>query len=147
VTSKQRIRLASALFVQLRATGRYRGAGRVEAIPDWVRAPQTLRREGTFYMAPKNCSIGPAILVIQTARDVATALRVTAHDSGPGIALKDLGHIFELLYTTKTEGLGMGLAIVRTIVTAHGGAVGAENNPEGGASFRVTLPVALEKAR
>jgi C4-dicarboxylate-specific signal transduction histidine kinase len=53
----------------------------------------------------------------------------------------------EPLYTTKREGLGMDLAIVRTIVNAPGGAVGAENNPEGGASFRVTLPVALEKAR
>ena len=98
-------------------------------------------------MAPKNRSIGPAILVIQTASHGATALRLTAHDAGPRIALKDLGHIFEPLYTTKREGLGMGLAIVRTIVNAHGGAVGAENNPPGGASFSFTLPVAPEKAR
>jgi signal transduction histidine kinase len=90
---------------------------------------------------------GARTLVIQTARDGAAALRVTVQDSGPGIALKDLGHIFEPLYTTKREGLGMGLAIVRTIVNAHGGAVGAENNPEGGASFRFTLPVAPEGAR
>ena len=83
---------------------------------------------------------GPRTLVIRTARDGA-ALRVTVEDSGPGIAKKDLGHIFEPLYTTKTEGLGMGLAIVRTIVNAHGGAVGAENSPEGGASLRFTLPV------
>ena len=53
-------------------------------------------------------------------------------DSGPGIAEKDVVHIFEPLYTTKSDGLDMGLAIVRTIVTAHGGAVGAENNPQGG---------------
>jgi signal transduction histidine kinase len=61
--------------------------------------------------------------------------------------LKDLGHIFEPLYTTKREGLGMGLAIVRTILNAHGGAAGAENNPEGGASFRITLPVVSENER
>jgi C4-dicarboxylate-specific signal transduction histidine kinase len=102
-------------------------------------------------MAPKNCSSCPAILVIQTASHGATALRLTAHDAGPGIALgiaeKDLGHIFEPLYTTKTEGLGMGLAIVLTIVSEHGGAVGAENNPKGGASLRFTLPVSREVAR
>jgi two-component system sensor kinase FixL len=90
---------------------------------------------------------GARTLVIRTGRDGAGALRVTVEDSGPGIALKDLGHIFEPLYTTKSEGLGMGLAIVRTIVNAHGGAVGAENNPQGGASFRFTLPVASERAR
>jgi signal transduction histidine kinase len=87
---------------------------------------------------------GERTLVIRTARDGAAALRVTVQDSGPGIARKDLGYIFEPLYTTKSEGLGMGLAIVRTIVAAHGGAVGAENNPEGGASLRFTLPVTAE---
>ncbi len=87
---------------------------------------------------------GARTLVIRTARDGAAALRVTVQDSGPGIAEKDLAHIFEPLYTTKAEGLGMGLAIVRTIVNAHGGAVGAENNPEGGASLRFTLPVNRE---
>jgi signal transduction histidine kinase len=85
-------------------------------------------------------------LVIRTARDSAAALRITVQDSGPGIAEKDLGHIFEPLYTTKTDGLGMGLAIVRTIVNAHGGAVGAKNNPGGGASLHFTLPVAPERA-
>jgi C4-dicarboxylate-specific signal transduction histidine kinase len=90
---------------------------------------------------------GARTLAIRTARDGAAALRVTVQDSGPGIAEKDLGHIFEPLYTTKTEGLGMGLAIVRTIVRAHGGTVGAENNPQGGASLNVTLPVDPEGAR
>jgi two-component system sensor kinase FixL len=90
---------------------------------------------------------GARTLVIRTARDGAAALRVTVQDSGPGIAEKDLGHIFEPLYTTKSEGLGMGLAIVRTIVRAHGGTVGAENNPQGGASLHVTLPVDPEGAR
>lgn len=90
---------------------------------------------------------GARTLVIRTARDGAAALRVTVHDSGPGFAEGDLRRIFEPLYTTKTEGLGMGLAIVRTIVNAHGGAVEAENSPEGGASLRFTLPVAREGPR
>ena len=90
---------------------------------------------------------GARTLVIRSARDGAATLRVTVQDSGPGIAEKDLGRIFEPLYTTKTEGLGMGLAIVRTIIYAHGGAVGAENNPQGGASLHVTLPVAPEGAQ
>jgi two-component system sensor kinase FixL len=90
---------------------------------------------------------GARTLVIRTGRDAAGAVRVTVQDSGPGIASKDLGHIFEPLYTTKREGLGMGLAIVHTIIGAHGGTVGAENNPDGGASFRFTLPVASERER
>jgi signal transduction histidine kinase len=90
---------------------------------------------------------GARTLAIRTARDGAAALRFTVQDSGPGIAEEDFGHIFEPLYTTKTEGLGMGLAIVRTIVHAHGGTVGAKNNPQGGASFHVTLPVDPEGVR
>jgi len=90
---------------------------------------------------------GARTLAIRTARDGAAALRVTVQDSGPGIAEKDLAHIFEPLYTTKTDGLGMGLAIVRTIVRAHGGTVGAENIPGGGASFHITLPADPEGPR
>jgi signal transduction histidine kinase len=84
---------------------------------------------------------GPRTLVIRTARDNAAAVRVEVRDSGPGIDAKDLDRIFEPLYTTKAEGLGMGLAIVRTIAHAHGGAVGAANNAQGGATFHFTLPV------
>jgi two-component system sensor kinase FixL len=90
---------------------------------------------------------GARTLVIRTARDAAGAVQVRVQDSGPGIAPKDLGHIFEPLYTTKREGLGMGLAIVHTIISAHGGTVGAENNLDGGASFRFTLPGASERER
>jgi signal transduction histidine kinase len=90
---------------------------------------------------------GARPLVIRTARDGAAALRLTVQDSGAGIAEKDLGHIFEPHYTTRTEGLGMGLAIVRTIVHAHGGAVGTENNPQGGARLHFTLPVDPEGVR
>ena len=50
--------------------------------------------------------------------------------------------LFTPFVTTKSHGLGIGLTIVRTIVDAHGGTIGAHNNPEGGATFTVTLPAA-----
>jgi signal transduction histidine kinase len=63
-------------------------------------------------------------------------------DTGPGIAVADLQTIFDPFFTTKPEGMGMGLAIVRTIVEAHHGTVFAENQPFGGALFTVRLPLA-----
>jgi signal transduction histidine kinase len=56
-----------------------------------------------------------------------------------------LDRIFEASYTTKIAGLGMGLAIARSIVEAHGGRLEAENNPDGGATFSFTLPVSEER--
>jgi len=84
---------------------------------------------------------GERTLVIRTARDGAAAVRVAVQDSGSGIDEKDLDRMFEPLYTTKAEGLGMGLAIVRTIVDAHGGGLGAANNAQGGATVHFTLPL------
>ena len=84
---------------------------------------------------------GERALVIRTVADGAAAVRVEVQDSGSGIDPKVLDRMFEPLYTTKPEGLGMGLAIVRTIVDAHGGKMGASNNPQGGATVHFTLPV------
>src|SRR5262245_981752 len=67
------------------------------------------------------------------------ALRVS--DSGPGIASETLPRLFHSFFTTKTQGLGLGLSICRTIVEAHGGTIRAENDPAGGAAFRVTIPM------
>ena len=66
-------------------------------------------------------------------------LELGVHDSGKGIAEADLHRIFEPFFTTKLDGLGMGLAISRTIVEAHGGRLLVENDPAGGAIFRVRL--------
>jgi signal transduction histidine kinase len=77
---------------------------------------------------------------IRTAWD-RDAVLVSVSDEGPGIPADTLPHIFEAFYTTKPAGMGMGLAICRTIVEAHGGRIWAENNPEGGATFRFSLPV------
>ncbi len=83
---------------------------------------------------------GDRTLVIRTARDSATVVTVAVQDSGIGIDDKDMDHIFDPLYTTKPEGLGMGLAIARHIVDAHGGRLVAANNVHGGATFQFTLP-------
>jgi signal transduction histidine kinase len=87
----------------------------------------------------------PHALVVRTTRAGATAVDVAVEDSGTGIDVNDVDRLFEPLYTTKAEGLGMGLAIVRTIVDAHGGRLRASNNASGGATFQFTLPVDLER--
>jgi signal transduction histidine kinase len=71
--------------------------------------------------------------------DATAYLELGVHDSGTGIAEGDLDRVFEPFFTTKPDGLGMGLAISRTIVEAHGGRLLAENDPAGGAIFRVLL--------
>ena len=62
-------------------------------------------------------------------------------DNGPGIPPDVLKRIFEPFFTTKQTGMGMGLAIARTIIEAHGGRLSAENRAGGGAIFRLILPV------
>jgi len=84
---------------------------------------------------------GARTLVIRTARDGASAVTVAVQDSGTGIDEKDADRIFQPLYTTKAEGLGMGLTIARTIVDAHGGRLAAANNQHGGATVYFTLPM------
>jgi signal transduction histidine kinase len=83
-------------------------------------------------------------LVIRTARDGAAAVTVAVQDAGVGIDETVGDRMFQPLYTTKPGGLGMGLAIARTIVGAHGGALGAANNAQGGATFHFTLPTNAE---
>jgi len=69
-------------------------------------------------------------------------VEVSVADNGPGLPPDEDFKLFDAFVTTKPEGLGMGLAISRTIVETHGGQLGAVSNPGGGATFRFTLPVA-----
>jgi PAS domain S-box-containing protein len=72
------------------------------------------------------------------------AVRFAVADSGPGIAQAELPHVFERYWQGRRgdrRGAGMGLAIAKGIVEAHGGRIGARNRPEGGAEFAFTLPV------
>ena len=75
------------------------------------------------------------------ARDIGTQVEIVIEDDGPGINVDVLPRIFEAFFTTRTDGHGLGLAIVKRIITAHHGTVSAQNRPEGGARFTLTLPI------
>ncbi len=84
---------------------------------------------------------GQRKLVIRTEEHTESTVKVSAIDSGAGIHTPRVEDIFEPFYTTKPNGMGMGLAISRTIITEHGGTIAGSNSPEGGAVFAFTLPV------
>jgi signal transduction histidine kinase len=69
-------------------------------------------------------------------------VEIFVRDTGPGLSPEVRPRVFEPFFSTKTQGLGMGLAIVRSIVERHRGRVHAENEDAGGAVFRVQLPIA-----
>jgi C4-dicarboxylate-specific signal transduction histidine kinase len=73
-------------------------------------------------------------------------VEVAVADSGNGVAADMLTKVFEPFVTTKPNGMGIGLAVSRTIVEAHGGRLWAQNDPDSGAVFRFTLPVAMRPA-
>jgi C4-dicarboxylate-specific signal transduction histidine kinase len=68
------------------------------------------------------------------------AVRISISDSGTGISMEPIDAVFQPFVTSKRHGLGLGLAICRSIVDAHGGRMWAVNNSGGGATFHVLLP-------
>ena len=81
-------------------------------------------------------------LTIRTDRSEDGSVRVSVADCGPGIAPEKLEQIFESFYTTKPQGMGLGLTVCRTIITAHHGKLWATSKPGRGATLCFTLPVA-----
>jgi two-component system sensor kinase FixL len=67
---------------------------------------------------------------------------VSVADTGPGIDPEIRAQLFQPFMTTKPDGLGVGLSISRTIIDAHGGKLWVDDNPERGATFRFSLPIA-----
>ena len=82
----------------------------------------------------------PRRLRIDLTAHEAGVLALTIRDSGRGVAASELEHIFERFVTTKTEGLGMGLSISRSILEAHGGRIWATPNPDRGLTMHIELP-------
>lgn len=80
-----------------------------------------------------------AQIIIQCHRDE-DFLVLSVSDNGPGIPAKDINSIFEPFYTTKSQGTGLGLAVVNSVAKAHGGSVSVSNLSQGGAHFAMRLP-------
>jgi len=83
---------------------------------------------------------GPRELQVGSTTDESQGVRVAVRDSGPGLDPESLNHLFTAFYTTKPQGMGMGLAISRSIIENHGGRLWATANPDKGATFQFTLP-------
>ena len=83
---------------------------------------------------------GARELLISTEQSQGGGVLITVRDSGPGIDAKNVERIFESFFTTKTDGIGIGLSICRSIVEAHGGRLWASANVPHGAIFQFTLP-------
>lgn len=83
------------------------------------------------------------LLVIASERN-GSSLRVSVTDSGAGISAEAIDELYKPFFTTKSLGLGLGLPICKWILEAHGGRLAATNNPDGGATFYIELPVEEE---
>ena len=80
-------------------------------------------------------------IVVSTELSDGAGVRFSVSDRGSGLPAGELEQVFEPFFTSKTHGLGLGLSVCRSIVTAHGGKLWAANNPERGATFHFTLPL------
>jgi FixJ family two-component response regulator/signal transduction histidine kinase len=150
-TGRARIDVAAAVreVLQLLAAELYRRGIRVEteletgcwALADKVQLEQVvmnliLNAATALQARPR----GERLLRLSGSRADDGRIVVAVRDSGPGIAAEHLETVFAPFWTTRREGLGLGLAICRSIVQAHGGAILAEPNPDRGISFRFELP-------
>jgi two-component system sensor kinase FixL len=83
---------------------------------------------------------GKSQLTVSSAMLPDGGVEVLVSDVGHGIPPERLSRIFESFFTTKKEGMGLGLSIARSLIEVHHGTITAANNPGGGATFRIKLP-------
>lgn len=82
------------------------------------------------------------VIIASTICPDRKSIVITISDLGPGLPADNPSKVFSEFYTTKANGIGMGLVVSRTIAESHGGSLKAENIPGGGARFILTIPVA-----
>jgi FixJ family two-component response regulator/signal transduction histidine kinase len=148
---RERLDLAAALHdvLGLLAAELGRKGVRIEARLEpgcWVSADRTQIEQVALNLllnaaqAMEACPPEERLLSLRAARNGDRRVAVEIRDAGTGIKANDLQAVFEPFWTTRKEGLGLGLAICRSIVEAHGGEIRAEPNPERGVTFRFELP-------
>jgi two-component system sensor kinase FixL len=93
------------------------------------------------------CAVSEREVKLRMEADSSGFIQVAVSDSGMGVSRDKLDKMFQPFFTTKGEGLGMGLSICRSIIEAHGGQLWAENNLARGATFYFTLPVEREQGQ
>jgi signal transduction histidine kinase len=96
---------------------------------------------GNACSAMSHNRVGDRVLIVRTQMAAPESVHLTVSDSGPGILHAHLPRIFDAFFTTRPDGIGLGLTVCRTIVIAHRGRLWAENNADRGASFHVVLPL------
>ena len=95
--------------------------------------------------AMRGVSAGPRVLAVSSEPIAATEVVMAVRDSGPGFDPQHLDRLFETFYTTKANGLGLGLAISRRIIEAHGGRLWATATMPHGAVVQFTVPIGSEE--
>jgi signal transduction histidine kinase len=83
----------------------------------------------------------PRRMLIRSQMQDAGFIHVSVQDSGMGVSPDVMGRLFEPFFTTRSQGMGMGLPISRSIIEAHGGKLWAESIPSQGSVFQFTLPI------
>jgi len=96
------------------------------------------------FEAMQSTMVGNRRLTIESRMGDKEKVVILARDSGPGIPAAQLEHIFEPFFTTKPHGLGMGLAICRSIIQTHRGEICCVNNADDGVTFRLALPASRQ---
>jgi len=88
----------------------------------------------------------PRVLLVRTEVQEVSTVRLAVTDTGVGIDPQQAAKLFEPFYTTKKEGMGIGLSVCRSIIESHGGRLAATSNEGGGATFAFSIPHRSDEA-
>ena len=117
------------------------GAGLQPVLADRVQLQQVIvNLFVNSIQAMSQASAGGGWIALETGMDADNVVTFSIRDGGPGIDPENLDRVFDGFFTTKEEGVGIGLAICQSIIVGHGGRIMASNHPAGGAVFRFMLP-------